>query len=391
VTSPVSGSAGYIALPVTTDADTLATNALTYLAQQQPGWVAREGHLEVWMIRAFARMCAETAQVAAQVPLSIFQYYGSQLMNLPPLTGSAASMNATFTLTDTQGHLIPAGTVVSYPAASTTNVLFQTTADITVPAGSNATGTGAVVLTAITAGADANGLAPRALSLVSNLSFVASVVSTTTSAGGTDAESQSAYLDRLAAELQLMSPRPILPNDFAVLARNQSGVARATAIDGYNTSNGTSGNSRTVGVSVVDANGAALSSGQMSAIATSLQALREANFVVGVAAPNYNTVNITATLKAVSGANTATVSSAATTALQSYLSPANWGGPAPAWTNQTVVRYLTIAGILDNIPNVSYVSNLQIGVNAGAMAAADGNLTGAFPLTQPGSITITVT
>jgi hypothetical protein len=387
---PVSGSGGYIALPVTTDADVLAANAMTYLAQQQPGWVAREGHLEVWLIRAFARMCSETAQVAVNVPLAIFQYYGTQLMNLPPLVGAPATMAATITLTDTQGHLIPAGTTVAYPATGAAAVLFETVTDTVVAAGSSQTGVGAVDLQAITAGTAGNGLAAATLSMVDSLAFVASIVSTGTSSGGVDAEGQTAYLDRLTAELQLMSPRPILPTDFAVLALNQAGVARATALDGYDTIAGTYGNSRTVAVAVVDALGNALSTPAMAAIAAVLTGLREVNFVVGVMAPAYNLINVTATLVAAKGANQDTVTAAATAALQAYLSPANWGG-APQWINTSTVRYLTVAGLLDNVAGVDHITNLTIGVGGGAMSAADATLTGPIPLTQPGTVTVTTT
>jgi hypothetical protein len=58
------------------------------------------------------------------------------------------------------------------------------------------------------------------------------VVTTTVSAGGVDAENDIAYRDRLAAELTLSSPRPILPDDFAILARNVTGVTRALAVNG---------------------------------------------------------------------------------------------------------------------------------------------------------------
>lgn len=392
MTAPVAGSAGYIALPVTTDPDQLAADALAYLALQQPGWVAREGHLEVWLIRAFARMCAETAAVSAQVPLSIFQFFGSQLLGLAPITGSAAGMNSTWTLTDSLGHLIPAGTTVAYRVSGTQNLLFQTVADVTVPAGQNQTAVGGVSLVAVSAGAAGNGLAPAALAPVDALAFVASVVSTTKSAGGQDAETQAAYLDRLAAELQLLAPRPIIPSDFAALARNQPGVSRAAALDGYNPADGTSNNVRMVAVAVVDAAGAALPTAAKTVVAAALQAQRELNFVVNVVDPTYSSVKVTAQLVCAPGYNTDQVTAAATAAVNAYLSPATWGTDAGlTWVNTTTVRYLTIGGILRDIPGVRYVASLQIGVGNGALAAADATLTGPIPLPTPGTINITTT
>jgi hypothetical protein len=387
----VSGSAGYIALPVTTDPDQLAADALGYLALQQPGWVAREGHLEVWLIRAFARMCAETASVAAQVPLAIFQYFGTQLLGLPPLVGATAGMASTWNLTDSNGHLIPAGTNVAYRVSSKQTVLFQTAADVTVVAGQSSTGVGQVPLVAVAAGSVANGLGPSVLAPVDSLSFVSSVISTTTSAGGADAETQAQYLDRLAAELQLLAPRPIIPSDFAALARNQSGVARAAALDGYNPADSSTGNARMVAVAVVDPAGNALPTASKALVTAALQAQREINFVVNVVDPTYTAVRVTAQLVSAPGYNTDSVTAAATAALQAFLSPANWGGPGLTWTNTTVVRYLTVGGILDDIPGVRYVSSLTIGIGAGSLVAGDGTLPGPIPLPTVGAMNITTT
>jgi hypothetical protein len=386
----VSSSAGYLSFPVTTDADTLATQALSYLTQQLPGWVPREGHLEVWMIRAFARMCAETAAVAAQVPLGIFQYFGTALLNLPALAGSQAQCQSTWTLTDTLGHTIPAGTTVGYRTSPDGLVLLRTTADVTVPAGQYQTAIGGVTLQAVVATAAANGLAPAQLIPVDNLSFVATIVSTTTTAGGADPEDQAAYLDRLATELTLLTPRPILPADFAALARNQPAVARATAIDGYNPADGSLNNARMVTVAVVDAEGNALTTTQQDAVADALEAQREVNFVVNVVAPTYTAVNVSAQVTAQPGQSLTAVTAACAAALTDLLSPANWGGPAPAWTNTSTVRYLTVGAVLAAVPGVRFVSGLQLSVGAGALQPQDAQLPGAVPLPTPGTINVVV-
>jgi hypothetical protein len=388
MTTPVSGSAGYIALPVTTDADQLAADALGYLAQQQPGWVPREGHLEMWMIRAFARMCAETAQVASQVPLAIFQYFGTKLLGIAPLDGAPAQMTSTWTLTDSLGHTIPAGTVVAYRVSSSQIVLFETVADFPVPAGSAQTDPGAVLLRAVDVGAAANGLPAAALSLVSNLSFVAGVASASTTTGGADAEDQQAYLDRLAQELQLLTPRPILASDFAALARNQPGVARATALDGYNPNNGSFNNERMVTVACIDASGNPLPSDTKSAVAAALEAQREVNFLVYVVDPTYTTVNVSAQVVVEHGANGDAVSAAAAQALHDHLSPQNWGGPAPQWINTNVVRQLELAGVLAQVDGVRYVSGISMGT--GSPSNVDTvTLAGAISLPRPGAITVT--
>jgi hypothetical protein len=390
MTSPVAGTGAYIALPVDVDPDQLAADAIAYLAAQQPGWVAREGHLEVWLIRAFARMCAQVADVAAQVPLAVFQYFGQSLLGLPMLGGSPATVQSTWTMVDTAGYTIPAGTNVGFRTAAGSVVLFRTTAAVTVAPGQTATAAGAVTLQAVDSGTALNGLPAGQLVLVDNLSFVASVFAIATTSGGADPETQATYLNRLSDELQLLAPRPILPADFAALARNQPYVARACVLDGYNPANGTAGNARMVTVAAVDAAGNALSSANQAALAAALQAAREVNFIVNVVSPTYTTVNISAQVVARAGADLAAVSAACQAAVTAFLAPATWGGDTQLWANQPTVRVLTVGGVLSQVPGVAYVTGVQIAVGAGGYSPTDGQLPGAVPLPLPGAVNVTV-
>ena len=614
---------GYITLPVAVDPATILANAEAFLAANLPGYVARPGHLESWLLEAMAQMVAETAQVASIVPLSIFQYFGQSLLGLPAITGAPASMGSTWTLTDTVGHTIPAGTVVAYSLAGQSAVLFATQSAVTVPSpgtgyvtapalslgatastggtfaggpslttpigvaatgaatggtlvaasyfyrvsaintrgetlastevpsgaltgttssvalswtavpgatgyrvyrtttsgtytspaflsapsgttytdtggtaltagtvttantattsapyfwkvtalsaygetlGSNEvtanifpngtqalswaavpgatgykvyratttggenvlvatlgtvaaytdTGTvgvaatppttnttgspattqtapGQVILAAQQVGADANGLPAGPLTLVDNLAFVSSIVSTGVSTGGVAAETQAAYLSRLSGDLALLAPRPIIPSDFSALARNQPSVARATTLDGYNPAGGTSNNPRMVTVACVDTAGNALSAGAQGAVSAALQAQREVNFIVNVVGPFYTSVDVSAQIVATRGANINTVQASAQAALAAFLNPASWGGPPPLWTNITTVRYLTLAGLLADLPGVGYIQGIQLAVTGNTMLAQDVQLVGAIPLPRPGNIGVNVT
>lgn len=73
---------------------------------------------------------------------------------------------------------------------------------------------------------------------VNQLAFVASIAATSVTAGGIDPETITAYLDRLSNLLEIATPDPVLPNDFAILAQsatdssgNLLGVFRALAIN----------------------------------------------------------------------------------------------------------------------------------------------------------------
>lgn len=388
---------GYLAVPVTTDANTLATDALTTLAANLPGWVPRDGHLEVWLVQALAAMAATTAQVAGQASEAIFQYFGQSLLNLPPIAGASATAPSTWTVTDTQGHTIPAGTIVGWSTSASSSTLFRTTADVVIPPGSSSTASGAVPLTAVTPGADSNGLGPGTWQLFSNLAWVTSVVSTAASSGGADPETTAAYLARLRSQLKLLTPRPILPADFAALAAAQIGVARATALNGYNPADGSSGNARMVTVAAVDTSGSPLGSAAQSSLAATLQAMREVNFVVNVISPTTSTVTVTATVAATSGAVLNTVSAAVSSAVSAFLSPAHWGDTQDSsgmwtgrWINSPTVRYLDVASVINAVPGVAYVAGLSIGLGSATQASGDVQLPGAVPLPTPGQINITM-
>lgn len=225
---------GYINLPVTVDPLQLTSDAFAFIQAQIAGWNPVEGNLESWLIEACARMVAVAAQVAAQVPLTIFEYYGGALLGLPPNNGAPAQVASTWTMTDDKGYTVPAGTLVTYPTSGNSFVMFQTAAAFTVPPGSTATAAGAVTLTATAVGTAANALAPGPMLPANPLAYVASVESTSTSSGGANPETNAAYLNRLSSQLQLLTPRPILAPDFSALAAQQPGVGRALAINDFN-------------------------------------------------------------------------------------------------------------------------------------------------------------
>lgn len=139
---------------------------------------------------------------------------------------------------------IPAGTVIQSVSSPTTAIMSQLANATPGPesitlggiAGQTQTTPGAVTIQALAVGENFNGLPPQTLTLQSALGFVSTIQSTTTTAGGENAESTQQYLDRLSQELQLLAPRPILPNDFAVLAVQTPAVDvfRAGAINGLN-------------------------------------------------------------------------------------------------------------------------------------------------------------
>lgn len=228
---------GYIGIPVDTNPDDLAQDSYDYLQSQIPGWVPQEGNLETVMIDSKSRIDAEIRGLASRVPKDIFRYLGS-IVGLAALEGAKATVNSTWTMINSLGYTIPAGTLVGIRTAGDELVTFEVLIDYVVPPGQTVTTTGGVTLIAIETGTQFNALgAPSAVAeLITPLDFVTTVILVAATAGGADAETADEYLDRLAERMSIVAPRPIIPADFSTMARLVEGanVARAVTIDGYN-------------------------------------------------------------------------------------------------------------------------------------------------------------
>lgn len=237
----------YIQLPVTVDADALTQQILSNLASYFPGWVPREGNLEVAIVEQIALLIAEAATAASEVPALIFEYFGT-LVNITPIAGNYEQIQVTWTLISPAtgaGYQIPSGTIAGFYWQGAA-YQFQTIQDYTIPTGSASMN---IIMQSVATGAvyDIDALATNSsfstseylvLStqdpLVSTILIISTPSTLSTLIRATDPESSSAYLNRLANELQLLAPRPITPTDYSSFSQNVSGVYRATTYDGIN-------------------------------------------------------------------------------------------------------------------------------------------------------------
>jgi hypothetical protein len=380
----------FIAPVLETDPDDISADAISYLEANIPGFDGSDGHLEIWQIYALARIVAEAMDTASAIPLTIFRYFGANLMGVIAIDAVSATIPTTWVVRDNAGYTIQAGTQVAWQAAGDELVAFTVDNDVVIPPGTNTTAAGAVTLTAVDAGTAANGLGPGAMVLLDPLAYVTSVTATAVSGGGVDAEDDDTYLARMIDELRLLTPRPILAPDFAVLARNVTGVHRATAVDNYNPADGTYTNERMVAVAAIDASGVNVGAPVKAAIQIYLDGLRELNFVVNVFDATHTVVNVTFQFKAAVGYDPSSVQAAAIQAVNDYLSPANWGvdpldSAKVSWTNKQTVRYNDLIAALYGVAGLSSVTSLQINGVSGDLA-----LPGAVSLPTIGAISGTL-
>lgn len=222
----------YITTPLETDPDQIAQEVFDRIQSTFVNWAPADGNLDTILIEAWAQVVAELRELETDVRDQIFRRLGSSLHGLVPIDATSATGNSTWTMINNLGYTIEAGTQVAIGATGDESIAFEVASEVVVPPGSTSTAAGGVSLVAVEGGANGSGLAGT-VDLVDALEHVQSIALVGQTTGGVDAESDDDYLARLVEELRLLTPRPILPEDFAVLARRVAGVARAVAVDLY--------------------------------------------------------------------------------------------------------------------------------------------------------------
>lgn len=376
----------FLEIQVETDPEALFEEFADAMGEAFPGWVPSSGNLETWLGQAFARMTTELAELAADVPSEIFHRFGSTIVNVPPHEAAPASADAVWTMEDAAGYTIPEGTTVALPVAGDELVAFTTAEELTISPGDTS---GSVTVVAVEDGEAGNGLTGTA-TLIDAVPWVDSVMVATTS-GGVDAEDPDDYLDRLASEMQLLTPRPILPRDVEVLARRVPAVGKVVALDTYDATEEDYGFEKTVTVAIADADGEALAAGIKAKVAELLEAEREIGFVFFVIDPTYTEVAVTYAATALPTFDLAQVQADVDEALAAYLSPGRWGGSPfgegeGIWRNVTHVYLNELIALIDRVPGVDRVISVVLGEEGGTLTAANLELDGAAPLPRPGTI-----
>lgn len=383
----------YERFPIETDPDELATDSYELLSAKTGGvWQPADGNLDVWLLEATARMAAEVRDVAADVPDSIFRTFGETLVGIPPNDPTQAQAVLNLTMRDRAAYVIPAGTTFAVDDLTGQPHAFALQELVTITDDSAGSGTRVVqvVAVALEAGSIASGIAPRPGNayLLDALSYVTDVALAETTSGGVDGESDDAYMDRLASELQLLAPRPILPQDFAQFALTVPGVGYAAAVNLYNPGPPVVTNAeRCITVVLADPNGNPVSSAIKTEVDNLLQAAREVNFLVFEADPTYVAVAVTYNVAARAGYIGSSVVADCDAALSSYLDPGNYaqaqaGEVAGLWTPIAAVRYLDVGLVLQGVEGVDHVVSLTLNG-----ASSDVALPAPASLPTPGTMT----
>lgn len=349
----------------------LVQRALLDATVKLPDWDPKDGNTEVVLMEALSLVAAEFLYGVNRVP-SATTMTVMALLGITRSDGAPATATATFTLSDTLGHDIPAGTIVRLNVGPDA-VDFTTTVALSVAAGSS---TGTVAVQSSTNTAAVNGVAVgTVLELITAVPFVDTVVLATAVAAGADPESDEDWRTRAIQRFARLNDTLVRPEHFtAETLGSYPQVVRATTIDNYD---GAGVNAGHVSVAVLGSNSSLISAGDKTAITAALDAKAQANLAVHVIDPTITNVDVDVTVKGLPGYTAPAIHASVTAALTAYLSPDSW-----PWAG-TVRRYELIA-LVSDVEGVDYVTTLTT-------PAADQALSGAAPLAKAHTLTVTVT
>lgn len=241
----------YIYPPVTIDPGSLYDEFVAFMQANIPNWQPYSGELDDWLARAFTAIGAQLGEIESDVATSIFRYFGAYMMGYPPYDATAAYGTVTITVKDDLGYTIPAFTALSFPDASGQLQGFETLAEVDVPAGQTSI---TVTVQAMNAGSAANGCSGNGdLDSSMPITFITGLSMAASSNGGTDAEDDAAYLDRLTQLMTTVTPSPVTTQDFTVIAQTQPGVGRAFTLPTFNPANWTTTGTTAAGNAAITA------------------------------------------------------------------------------------------------------------------------------------------
>lgn len=381
---------GFINIEIESDPGVLRQSVYERIQEQFPEWDPAKAVLDKWIVDGCSLIAADLGDIAGVVPEEILRQFGETIYKIPALQAESAVGKITIIVQDNKGYpTIKAGTQMMFTKPDGNKIAFKTQADVEVPIGK--TEIKEVGIEAIEPGVEGNQLAEDP-QLLDSVSYVKELLQTSpNTSGGRDAETPDEYLDRLTVELELLTPAPITPEDYAKLAR-RFGMYRAVAIDNYNADTEEEGQERVVSVAAVDEEGEGWTVEKQEEYKEEVEALREVNFEVFTMDPTYNEINAKVKVRARPGFAKQVVKEQVEEALKSYLASRNWAnseGEPRTWRQNTIVRKNELIWLINTVQGVDFIEgDVELSKGAAALGNIDVPLDGKAALTKPKTLTV---
>ncbi len=384
----MSSTSGYVSVQLPVTPTEIQEESFSYMRSNIEGWEP-SADPDTALIEANARPAAETREAAVSNLDEAFLQIGTMIPDAARGEEAHAFVTSTWTFTDTLTHTIYDGTQVLLGPEDDA-IAFLVDGDYVHPAGTNTTPAGAITLIAAEPGTAANNLSGTGR-LVEQPPHVNTVTIVGVTSSGADQEPTEEYRDRLSDELRILSPSPIMTEDFPVIARRVPEVERAVAINGYNPTNSTYNNALHMAVCPIDAYGAPISDAGKTQLSDLYASLLLQNYVVHLFNPTVTPIDVSFEFDVVPGYDPDDVLDRAIAAVSDYLDPAWWGQPPGGdkreWLDDLTVRYLEVAEMLNRVDGLWRLTTLTMRKGANAFAAANVSITGPAALASAGVIT----
>ncbi|MDQ5975489.1 MAG: hypothetical protein QG661_2698 [Actinomycetota bacterium] len=354
---------------VVDDRDPQATfdAALALLETLAPGARPRNGSVEAILLESIATANADTIyalnRVITLVVEGILGLYG-----IPRYAGASASGVVTLTLDGSRTLTVTAGQRLSEPSTGLV-LLVTTTTSVT-----SATSIALPVHTEEPGGAGNAITVGTSIDLLDAIPYAVSAAVTTALTGGSDAESDTSYVDRASTVLARVTSSLVLPIHFIAYCLEDPRVNRATAIDLYEPG-GTIG--ADTGHLTVYTYGysAQLSAEIREELRAAMHEISASMVTVHVEPATLVTQAVTCEVTALAGYDPGDLETTITAALTAWMTPNSW-----TWGDD--VRQTDIIALLADIPGVDFVDAVTVPSGTTALAADE--------LATIGTITVTV-
>lgn len=352
----------YVAPDVVSDETTAIEAILAYIAGRIPGWVPADDSVETILAEAVGIAIATADASLMARTLDAYAGFGQNILSISRNQALPATCTSTWTLTGSDGLVIPAGTEVDLTQPDGTIVPFAVATEVTIAAGVMVE-TG-VPLVAQDAGAATSGATNPAAQ--DELVGVSSITVDTPSANGSDDETDDDYVNRLVKAAKRIHSIPITAADFADATTDVPGVARCAVINLLDPSEPDDVTTGHITLYPVGEDGLAVSDDVKTAIAAMFAAIESPlNVTVHIEDPSYVTFPVTAALTAEADADQAALQAAAVAAIEALIDPASFDADEDAdggWADprSTGVTIYDVAAALDDLPGLKAITSITV-------------------------------
>ena len=330
----------YLSLEVAdADPQRIVDDAVAYASTIFPDWVPRNGSTEVVLMEALALGVADLVYAANRLPGSVVEAILG-LYDIARSEGTSATGAVEITFDDDRTVTVASGTRFEVPADGT---LLEVTADTPVTEAS----TVVVPVRTAESTAAANGLpVGTALDILDAVPYAVAAEVSATLTGGSDPESDAAYVDRAGTRLARVTSSLVIPVHFTAYCLEDVRVLRATTVDLYDLTDENEPGDDLGHVSVyLYGRGGPLDPSVLTALES--QMTERAASMITVHTDNGTVVpqDIDVTVVGLPGYSAPEIQASVTAALQAWMNPNEWGWGRDIIVNEIIAEVGQVAGV----------------------------------------------